>query len=327
MKGIVRLLACVLLIWLEIPMGQAEIPFDSDFLLKENARGEAYQSYAVVMDSIYALLTNGDLYVYDTNARQHTLYARQLPRIPEIGEARDSELDSASRQMLEEAVFDLIGGDDELYGINLISGAWGRIDSEGIHWEKEKLDMSILRQDNAVNPCSMLNAFIEDGHLFAYYDMSWINGEERLQTVLLDFDLATGKCRHTEMKDTIAFCRYKQGELLLLQDDGSERPALAVFDIEEKTMQRLPVSLPVQMDRSAFADAWSALSEIGGMAYDRERNRIYISDLNGIYTSDAEAPFEFHEMDEAWDYLDPMGEAWVLKNGSYVFRNGSLYLK
>ena len=283
------------------------------------------QCVAPVGNTVYQLMRNGDIFAWDSQTDEYALYAH-VPKFPSFNSEIPfhSQSDSIKAE-IEDTVFYLISSPDGLYGINLVTGAIGLIDANGIHFNNVKLDTSFLKPSTEEWPMAFANAFIENEKLYAYFDIGLLTGEMPPQTTLLIFDLITGDCSTIYMENTIAFCRYTSGKLLLLQDDGTETPKLAIYDIASEKSSDLDLVIPISMNRNTFQNSWEIHSEIGGLAYDSTNNTTYLSDVHGVWISIAGQPFERQSSRSGWDMLIGTAEAWVLSSGDYVFQNGWAY--
>lgn len=278
-------------------------------------------SIAVVQNTVYLLMQNGDIYTWNSQTNTYAHYAH-VPESPmfdlEVSLSRQSD---EIKSKIAEAVTHLVPTMDGIYGFNDYTGAIGAIDADGIRLLDVNLDVSVLRPKGNDYPWEIQSAFIEDGKLYAYFNMGLISSQKAGPS-LLTYDLATGESSHIDIPNTIAFCRYTPRKLLFLQDSGTETPALAVYEIASRQLTDLNLAVPISIPRKTFAKPWDVRSSIGGLAYDAPHDIIYLADTKGLWCSVAGAPFERKTTDSTSEPLNPLGEAWVLASGGYVSRVG-----
>lgn len=290
-------------------------------------------SLTVMDNTIYHLMINGDIYAWKPEQTQYSLYAH-VPVRPwfnvEIPLSRQSE---SIRIELMESVSQLIPSEYGLYGFNDISGMIGFIDSTGWHVNDVRMDTSaLMRTDfNTGYPQGLRNAYVENGMLYAFYDI-YLYHDAQPQTKLLVFDLFSGVCSATDLPDVISFCRYAPGKILCLQDNGTETPVLAVYDTASQQMSGIDLDAPVSIPRQTFTQSFYLHRKIDGLAYDARRDIIYLQTPKHLWRSIAGTPFEpvtargadvfAHIMLMEPEYLNGPDEAWVLSSGGYVSRQG-----
>ena len=293
-------------------------------------------SLVSIENTVYRLMTNGDVYAWEPEQAQYYLYAN-VPARPwfnvEIPFAEQSE---SIRDELTESVSQLIASDNGLYGFNDISGMIGLIDEEGWHVNHIRLDTSaLMRSDfNTGYPQGIRNAYIENGILYAFHDIHLYH-DGQPQSKLLTFNLSSGVCNATSLPNVISFCRYAAGKLLCIQDNGTEKPILAVYDIDSHQTTDIGVDVPVSISRPTFSQAIYLRRKIDGLAYDAIRDIIYFETPKRLWRSIAGAPFEpliIHGMDifsnvELMEsgYMNAPDEAWVLSFGGYVSQSSFPY--
>lgn len=326
-KNVTILLFTIVLYVLFSTSVLAERIFAEEFIAACNLPMEEIyngQSVAPVKDTIYYLLNNGDIYTRNAKTKTYSFYA-SVPAYPTFNiETPFAAQSLATKEQVANAVICLIPSAEEVYGFNYYTGAIGLVNTEGIQWQERRLDVSVLMRKDIDYPEAFGQAFIEEGKLYAFHDMNRTSPREP-QTVLLIFDLSTGEYESVALPDTIAFCRYRQGELLLLVDDGSEVPALCTYAIGSGQRTDVKTTVPISIRRATYAQSWYLHEAIGGLAYDATCNGIYIADTTSLWRSIDGEPFEQLMTGENWDKLSGINEAWVLSGGEYVFRNDWLY--
>ena len=331
-------LACALILWCLCctAAAQAGVIFgDSLAQAFQLTKDEVSTGLGVtaIGDTVYELLSNGELYAWDPAQDSYSLYAR-VPAAPIINaEIPFSRQSAEVQRALTESVSQLIPAEDALYGFNDLTGRIGIIDPNGWHVNDVLLGTAALKSSDAAYPERLRNAFITEGKLYAFHDLAY-STSFKPRPALLVFDLLSGACTAVKMPDTITFCRYKPGTLLCLRDNGTETPALAVYALASGRTTPLAVTVPVSMERTYFEQAFYLHCRIGGLAYDAVHDAIYLADVRGLWRSASGAAFA-PVVQNSWPVWDHAGksmttaetEAWVLSSGGYVFENGPLYIE
>ena len=287
-------------------------------------------------DTVYRLLTDGDLYTWEPKGDRYALYAH-VPAAPwakvnvEIPFLRQS---ADVQCALTESVSQLIPAGDEIYGFNVLSGRIGLIDGDGWHSNGVCLDTAALWPSAEVYPERLRNAFITGGKLYAFHDINYSTSKTP-QPTLLVFDLTNGACAVTEMPGTITCCRYTPGKLLCLQDNGTETPVLAVYELGSGRMTGMEIPVPVSIERKYFNQAFYLHCRIGGLAYDAGSDSVYLADTHNLWCSTAGGIFQqtANDLWAVWDQnhegesmMTAEVEAWTLPSGGYIFQNGTWYV-
>ena len=328
MKRFVALLTVVLFCLSCVFCAQADGIFKEAFITACDLSAEDIyhgQSIAAVQNTVFQLMRDGAIYAWNSSTDEYSLFAN-VPGFPAFNsEVPFSKQSKAMRADIENTVFSLIGTSDGLYGFNPVTGAIGLIDANGIHLNEVALDTSPLRPSQDKWPTAFQNAFVEDGKLYACHDVNLLDGEKAPETMLVTFDLITGASTSVSLPNVISFCRYTDGKLLLLQDNGTETPILVVYDIVSEQLKEIDVTVPFSIHRMYFSDSWELHSQIGGLAYDSANDIIYLADAQGLSSSVAGAPFVGQKLDNDWNMIMATSEAWVLPSGGYIYQNGMPY--
>ena len=306
---------------------QAERLFGASFteavqLPREDVYNERCQT--VQGDRVYQLMLSGDIYAWDPATDSYTFYTH-VPAEPRYNVEIPFEKQSASLQReITETVSLLIPSDEGLYGFNYRSGRIGPIDHEGWHELDVRLDVSRLYQTRDNYPHNLRSAFIEQNKLYAFHDVN-LSSDKAPATELLAFDLLSGACAVTSLPDTAYFCRYAPGKLLCLQKDDACALHLAVYDIASQVMTPLDIAVPLSVKKSAFSSAIELRIETSGMAYDAQRDTIYLAGPKTLWRSADGAPFEAIPIIDGWEEKIPVSNAWVLSSGVYFGELGWPY--
>ena len=308
-------------------VASADTIFDEKFMNDNNLYENGIvgtQSMTVIHDNVFNLLSNGDIYRWDSSQKTYSLFSKVQP-IPAVNvEIPYSKQPDDVKAQLNNCVFSLISDGEQLYGVNLISGAIGRIMPDGITWESMHLDVTLINQNDQAIPQSILYAFIYKNFLFGYYDMSSATGGTTYEPAILQFDLSTGECTMISCPGSITMCHYKDDTVLMLKDQGTSIPTFSLYNISTSQYTPLAIDAPFAINRDFLTDLWDILSSVGGLAYDPESDTIYLANSTGLWTSTGKSTFQ--EIKQFWQSIMPLGEAWTLSNGIYVFHNGTVYV-
>lgn len=309
-------------------IGQAEEIFSETFQDSSgiSSRNNVRISETVVGNTVYYMIQDGSIYTWNPDQRVYEHFtkveARQFINI-EIPFTRQSD---AVQKAYTETVSMLVPSEEGLYGFNDISGLIGLIDKDGWHKNEVRLDTSKLRSSEDDYPDQLINSFMYDGKMYAFYDRIWIN-PGTIDTSLLVFNLADGTCDVKKLPGVIVFNRYKHNKLICIKDSGNDLPILSVYDFTSNAMNDLGISIPTSMSRGDFSLSWQVHSKLGGLAYDQVRDRIYYADESGIWGSFEGKPFEQIPLKGPWLRVSPLARAYVLSSGAYVTLNGGLGIR
>lgn len=279
---------------------------------------------AVLGNSVYQLMVNGDIYVWEQATGEYSYYSH-VPAEPfnNVEIPLDRQPESVQQEM-RESVSRLIPSDEGLYGFNYTSGKVGLIDQEGWHPLSCKLDVSGLFLTTDNYPRNLRNTFICEGKLYAFHDIN-LTKNVQPNTQLLIFDLSTGGCTTIPMPFTITFCQYTPGKLLCMQSNEGNNPSLSIYDINSQCFTPLSIAMPLEFDQSVFSNAWHLRCMASGLAYDVERNIIYLADANTLWRSIDGTPFVGINLTNGWMQKMEVSDAWVLTSGGYIIQNGWPY--
>ncbi len=330
MKRISALILAVMLIF-GLAAAKAEIIFDFDFgdsidLYKNGLVGR--QDVMVVQNKVYALYDSNEIYCWDGEQKTYSFFAN-VEAVPgmdlDIPFSKQTEEIQAG---LRNCVFSLLSDGEQLYGFNIISGKIGVITADGITWNEVTLDVSVLNQLDASYPLSVNCAFIYDNQMIATYDMFDATNKGDYAPVILQFDLSTGACTVTDYPKAITMCHYQDDTMLVLEDQGTTVPTLTLYNLITGQSTPLGMDAPFTVNRKLLTDKYEILDTLGGLAYDAATDTIYIANRTNLWFSTAGGAFQATTLtDQPWDYMNTFGEAWVLPNGTYVYRNGSVYVR
>ncbi|MDO4838683.1 MAG: hypothetical protein Q4B32_09880 [Clostridia bacterium] len=332
MKRISAFLLAMVLIF-SLACAKAEIIFDEDFgysidLYKDGLVGR--QDVMVVQNKAYALYSNGDIYCWDGEERTYSYFAK-VDAVPAVDIEKPLSKQNEKKQAeLRNCVFSLLSDGEQLYGFNTISGKVGVITADGITWNEVPLDVSVINQKNqkdSTYPICVNNSFIYNNQMIATYDMSDTTDKDDYAPVILQFDLSTGACTVTDYPKVITMCHYQDDTMLVLEDQGTTVPTFTLYNLTTGESTPLGMDAPFTIDRKLLASRYDILDNLGGIAYDTVTDTIYIATRDNLWISTAGEAFQAATMtDQPWEYMNASGEAWVMPNGTYVFRNGSAYI-
>ncbi len=330
MKRISAFLLAMVLIF-SLACAKAEIIFDIAFgesvdMYKDGLVGR--QDVMVVQNKAYALYSNGDIYCWDGEERAYSYFAK-VDAVPDVyNEKPFSKQTDEMKAELSNCVFSLLSDGEQLYGFNTISGKIGVITADGITWNEVPLDVSVINQNDSTYPICVNNSFIYNNQMIATYDMYDVAFKGDYAPVILQFDLSTGACTVTDYPKAITMCHYQDDTMLVLEDQGTDVPTFTLYNLTTGQSTPLGMDAPFTINRKLLASKYDILDTLGGIAYDTVTDTIYIATQTNLWSSTAGEAFQADTMtDQPWEYMIPSGEAWVMPNGTYVFRNGSAYIK
>lgn len=289
--------------------------FDDAYMYQNGFANENGRFYFQSMDwdgeTCYAYLTDQKVYTYKPG--EDLNYLCTLPGVPENLSMIHSSLTEIETDQLYDSVTYIAAYAGNLYGYNVYSGKYGRIDETGIHWSDVSLDFSCLFHRDRFFPDGILQNIVTDNELYTFvlksddYDSTYLT--------LYAFDLQTGKSREIAVDGLCGVCRGNDNDLLCLRWlNGAYRISCLnpqsgkVFD-------------------SDFALGNLAVNEIiGGIAYDPYRNTVCVASGGYIYKCDANSEFTVFAR-FASNGITPEVSAWLLPDGRYAILCDGLHIR
>lgn len=332
MKRISAFLLAMVLIF-SLACAKAEIIFDIDSATSFGAYRDGFvgrQDVMVVQNKAYALYGSGEIYYWDGEQKTYSYFAK-VDAVPDVDIEKPLSKQNEKKQAeLRNCVFSLLSDGEQLYGFNTISGKVGVITADGITWNEVPLDVSVINQKNqkdSTYPLCVNNSFIYNNQMIATYDMYDVTDKGDYAPVILQFDLSTGACTVTDYPKAITMCHYQDDTMLVLEDQGTTVPTFTLYNLTTGESTPLGMDAPFTIDRKLLASRYDILDNLGGIAYDTVTDTIYIATRDNLWISTAGEAFQAATMtDQPWEDMNSFGEAWVMPNGTYVFRNGSAYI-
>ncbi len=228
------------------------------------------QNIAWVNDNCYAYLS--DMSVYTWSAADGLQKLCQLPDAPEAMQSDYVVLSDEDIAVLKETVTYTAAGDDALYGFNVYSGKFGIIDADGIHWSETILDLSCLNPDENFFPNRVAECFVIDDTLFTFVSLH--NEYTSGNYAFYGFDVNTGASAAYEVDTAVGICPMDDESFLLLCYENDE------YSLKQlNTATNTVTALDIPMGEVASA------TEVGGLAYDAERQIIALAADGKLYTS------------------------------------------
>ncbi len=330
MKKILLLLSSILVIWnFCIPANAApgdEEAFTTAFLDAAGQRAirrNGWSAFAFFDDTYY--LKNGDGTIYSWKPGDKAATARyQLAARPVM---TSEGLTKENSEAMKEVATHLVPIDGELWALNLFSESEpmkiGKITDQGVAWESLPFDISIMKDWT-----DLWHPFVENGKMYAHYDLSWQNENDKSEMVILEFDLSNGQCRAIDTQHADFFAPYKPGYVLLLHGGMTASPTLSVMELATGKMERLPLEIPQEATATNpttggpwMDDIYMMGPRIGGLAYDPNADAIYFYIPSVIWESKASDPFE-PIATLPTNYITMDAQAWILSDGRYGIQNG-----
>ena len=264
--------------------------FAQQFQLK--SLKERMLSSSVEMDNkLYSLMGDGTVYSCDLATSQFEIISR-VAAFPDVDMEKPYRTqDKATKEALANAVTRLIPSADDshiLYGLNQMTGALGRIDEEGVHFQETTIDSSVFFYDKSDYPERLFKApEIKNGYLEGY---TVLDPEANACLTWLSFSLADGSCTKVNLPGAFQICRWKDDYLLaaVLKDGKAE---LVVYDKDGKEMDVLGIALPNE-DEIKGTSFYDLTETAGPLAYDESSGMIYYLDNQHLWKSNGTETFE-----------------------------------
>ncbi len=257
-----------------------------------NSLKERMLSSSVEMDNkLYGLMGDGTIYSCDLATWQFDIFSR-VAAYPDVDMEKPYQtLDEATKKAIANAVTRLVPSTDDshtLYGLNLMTGALGRIDEDGVHSQDTRIDSSVFFYDKSDYPERLfMIPEIKNGYLEGY---TVLDLDAYTCITWLSFSMTDGTCTKTELPGAFQVCRWKDNHLLaaVLRDGKTE---LVIYDKEGNEVDTLGIALPDkdQIKGTSFYDLTKAA---GSLAYDDNSGAIYYLDNQHLWKSNGTEAFE-----------------------------------
>lgn len=308
-------LLCLSAVSASADTAEAEDIFTAAYL-SENITSQtslSIQDVAWIGDTCYAYLSDMSVYTWNTSGTLTKLC--QLPAAPEAILADSVSLTDEDLAQLKETVTYMAGGSDAVYGLNVYSGKFGKIDEEGIHWNDVLLDVSCLNPDPEENffPNRIAECFVDSDTLYA---LVALNPEYASESYgFYGFDINTGDSRTYTVPEAVGVCPLQDGQFLFLCA-GSANYSLKQLDALSGKVTSLSLSV-------ADFDVDMA---VGGLAYDADSDTIALAAEGKVWKSVQGASFtSFASLDDR--YLTNESSAALLPDGRYALWLDAITIK
>ncbi len=284
--------------------------------LSENIASQtslSIQDVAWMDDTCYAYLSDMSVYTWNTSGTLTKLC--QLPAAPEGMEGYTVHLSDDDIAQLKETVTYMAGGSDAVYGINVYSGKFGKIDEEGIHWNDVLLDVSCLNPDPEENffPNRIAECFVDGSTLYAFVALN--PNYTSASYGFYGFDITTGASRTYTVAGAVGVCSMQNEQFLFLCLD-SNGYSLKQLDASSGTVTPLTLSLK----------DFDAETTVGGLAYDTDSDTIALAAEGKVWKSVQGASFtSFASLDDR--YLTNESSAALLPDGRYALWLDGIHIK
>ncbi len=284
--------------------------------LSENIASQtslSIQDVAWIGDTCYAYLSDMSVYTWNTSGTLTKLC--QLPAAPEGMQGYTVHLSDDDIAQLKETVTYMAGGSDAVYGINVYSGKFGKIDEEGIHWNDVLLDVSCLNPDPEENffPNRIAECFVDGSTLYAFVALN--PNYTSASYGFYGFDITTGASRTYTVAGAVGVCSM-QNEQFLFLCAGSANYSLKQLDALSGKVTSLSLSV-------ADFDVDMA---VGGLAYDADSDTIALAAEGKVWKSVQGASFtSFASLDDR--YLTNESSAALLPDGRYALWLDGIHIK
>ncbi len=284
--------------------------------LSENIASQtslSIQDVAWMDDTCYAYLSDMSVYTWNTSGTLTKLC--QLPAAPEGMEGYTVHLSDDDIAQLKETVTYMAGGSDAVYGINVYSGKFGKIDEEGIHWNDVLLDVSRLNPDPEENffPNRIAECFVDGSTLYAFVALN--PNYTSASYGFYGFDITTGASRTYTVAGAVGVCSMQNEQFLFLCLDSN---GYSLKQMDAATGTTTPLTLSLK--------DFDAETTVGGLAYDADSDTIALIAEGKVWKSVQGASFtSFASLDDR--YLTNESSAALLPDGRYALWLDGIHIK
>lgn len=239
----------------------------------------------------------------------------RLPQVPP--ETLYNDRPQAERERLHQTAQVLFAREGKPHALNAYTGLYGEVTPQGVQWGEIKLDLSrwIPSLDQYIEP---LSASFAQGDWLVLGISGYSSGESMENQIdMLILNLSDGRARKVEQELIKDMAAYKPGQALVMRKaeaGGKTVNQLSTLSLADGSVQDLPLSLPA-----------GGLKQLGGLAWDGERDIIYVADENRVHLARTGGVLTAGTIMPS-DYLAP-GRAWVLPDGRYALLGDSLRVR
>lgn len=282
--------------------------FTPQFLREEGFAGQDFQpvqGMAVLDDTVYVY--TGASQVYSWRDGEGLKHYCDLPRV-------DADLfyadpnDEQAQQQINIAVTHIMADEQQLYGLNAFTGRFGRIDTQGIHWQDLVLDASVLRIGGEY-PNPILQSLVLGDKLYLLVEEFSYNDGVTLALYALDKN--TGISSQVEIDNLQTLARLDTDRLLLLTKDELGLQ-LVEYNTFSGAIKPFPISfsgIPAQMD-------------VGGLAIGDGGSTIVLTAGSIVYQSKNAQGFVPAAILEE-DLPQAQAPGYLTSDGRYLLLSGS----
>lgn len=297
-------------------------PFGQSFADRFQLRGLSERIVicsAVGADKLYAMNKRGTVYSYDVLHDQYAVVAQVTPW-PSVDIDKPLVMQSTeTKEAMSNAVTDLLVDErNALYGFNKMTGTFGPIDAEGVHWQSIHMDTSAFFEAGSDYPNLVFNQPQIIGNSLEGWVISDMEGAPRI--TLVSLSRADGSCSTIEIEGAYQLCKLSNNELLALVLKENESIALEVYDRTGRYVGQFEATLP-SIGIGEGVTAVDLQNIFGPLAYDSFTDSLYFIDNTHLYCSVGRAPFQVVDSNVPW--MPPLAYSKLQTiNGEFVLVNG-----
>ncbi len=262
MKRFVMLLLC-LLVAMQGVVGEA--PVQRIKTIEVDIEG--LWGTAITQQAIYIRRTDG-LYRWNPEEEKFELVLPLVFMPEECFPLEIETMNAKELELLDQYIMEIFSDGENLYTINRLTRKWAKLSKEeGLVWQDNLLDMSVLETDYSLG-----HMFVQNGFMYALVGKEIPDDqlENRVQyrNDLAIINLQTGEGERIEDYPIIAVCPYKDNkQLLLIRDYDEVYPTVAILD-ENRQIELI--------DSVKFPQDYSITTVFDGLAYDDATDTMYV---------------------------------------------------
>ena len=327
MKRTLSIAAMICLLFSFTAHAEWEEPFGQSFaehfrLISLSERIVIYS--AATNDKLYAMTKSGTIYSYDVSMNQYSVVC-EVPIWPSIDFDIPLNRQSAEKKKaMSDAVTNLfVDETNSLYAFNRMTGAVGRIDAAGVHWQSIRMDTSVFFEPGSdyasleFNQPKIINNSLEGWTIQSM--------EEKPCVKWIAFSLIDGSCTTTDIEGAFQLCQLSDNELLALVLKDNQNIALEVYSKTGQYISQYDVALPpIRIEGKTTAIDLQNI--VGPFAYDPSTASLYFIDNAHLYRSVDEKPFEIIDSNVPWmpplaySKIQTLNDKTVIVNGQWLWK-------
>lgn len=236
-----------------------------------------------------------------------------LPKQPDTlyrGQSTYENLSYDDRAQADETVQVLVEAEGKLYAVNQYAGRIGAVNEQGVRWLEQRFDASCVMSLDGWQR-QIMTAAMQDGRLYLLVDFGEEDAARSHNSSVVRINIATGENVRLKTPGAISMCLYKEGLLLLCQDDQGKQ-YLTALNTDTGEMRGLP-NVPPQEEEALIT-------------YQAAEDKLYLATKDGVYCASNDGAFSMALNNPAPLSMSMFGKARIVENDSYALWTDGIFV-